>query len=89
MEFFRSRSDGTRGKEAPDHPKIDVYDEYATAYAAYASDREGKEIKDDLFLSLFLDVIGDVSGLSVLDAGCGEGYLGRTQQAGSPTRSPI
>lgn len=59
------------------HPKSDVYDEYATQYAAYASDREGKEIKDDPFLSLFLDVIGDVSGLTVLDAGCGEGYLAR------------
>jgi SAM-dependent methyltransferase len=59
------------------HPKIDAYDAYATEYAAYASDRERKETKDDPFLSLFLDVIGDVAGLSVLDAGCGEGYLAR------------
>ncbi len=59
------------------HPKIDVYDEYAREYEVYASDREGKEITDDPFLSLFLQVIGDVSGLTVLDAGCGEGYLAR------------
>ena len=25
----------------------------------------------------FLNIIGDVAGLSVLDAGCGEGYLAR------------
>jgi 2-polyprenyl-3-methyl-5-hydroxy-6-metoxy-1,4-benzoquinol methylase len=59
------------------HPKVDVYDEYATEYAAYASDREGKEIKDEPFLSRFLEAIGDVSGLTMLDAGCGEGYLAR------------
>jgi 2-polyprenyl-3-methyl-5-hydroxy-6-metoxy-1,4-benzoquinol methylase len=59
------------------HPKIDAYDAYAAEYAAYASDREGRAIKDDPFLSLFLEVIGDVSGLAVLDAGCGEGYLAR------------
>jgi SAM-dependent methyltransferase len=59
------------------HPKSDAYDEYATEYAAYASDREGKEIKNDPFLSLFLEAIGDVSGFTVLDAGCGEGYLAR------------
>lgn len=58
-------------------PKIDAYDEYAAEYAAYASDREEREIKDDPFLSLFLRAIGDVSGLTVLDAGCGEGYLAR------------
>jgi SAM-dependent methyltransferase len=69
------------------HPKIDVYDEYATEYAAYARDREGKETRDDPFLSRFLDVIGDVSGLTVLDAGCGEGYLARilTQRGANVT----
>ncbi|HEY7349703.1 MAG TPA: class I SAM-dependent methyltransferase [Ktedonobacterales bacterium] len=58
-------------------PKIDAYNDFAAQYAAYTSDREGKEIKDDPFLSLFLEVVGDVSGLTVLDAGCGEGYLAR------------
>lgn len=59
------------------HPKSGVYDEYAREYEAYASDRERKEIGDDPFLSLLLEVIGDVAGLTVLDAGCGEGYLAR------------
>ena len=59
------------------HPKIDGYDAYATEYAAYARAREGRALTDDPFLSLFLDVIGNVSGLAVLDAGCGEGYLAR------------
>jgi ubiquinone/menaquinone biosynthesis C-methylase UbiE len=59
------------------HPKIDAYDEFAAEYAAFASSREEKEIKDDPFLASFLQVIGDVSGLRVLDAGCGEGYVAR------------
>jgi len=73
------------------HPKSDVYDAYATEYAEYASDREGKEIKDDPFLSRFLDIIGEVAGLSVLDAGCGEGYLARilTQRGANVTGMEI
>jgi hypothetical protein len=35
------------------HPKNIVYDDFATEYAAYASDREGKEIKDDSFSLCF------------------------------------
>jgi 2-polyprenyl-3-methyl-5-hydroxy-6-metoxy-1,4-benzoquinol methylase len=58
-------------------PKIDIYDDFASQYAALVTKREENDIKDDHFISPFLQAIGDVSGLTVLDAGCGEGYLSR------------
>lgn len=62
-----------------DAPKVDVYDEYATRYAegVAALDRAG--VADDPLgiLPGLLDHLGDISGLRVLDAGCGEGYLAR------------
>src|SRR6266567_2557179 len=58
-------------------PKIDIYDDFASQYATMVAERNKKEIKDDHFLSSFLAAIGDVSGLTVLDAGCGEGYISR------------
>jgi 2-polyprenyl-3-methyl-5-hydroxy-6-metoxy-1,4-benzoquinol methylase len=59
------------------HPKIDIYDDFASQYATFAAKREQHDVKDDRFMSPFLEVVGDVSGLTVLDAGCGEGYLSR------------
>ena len=58
--------------------KIDVYDDFAAEYADMVAKRgEETRIESDPFMPLFLSVIGDVSGLTVLDAGCGEGYLSR------------
>jgi 2-polyprenyl-3-methyl-5-hydroxy-6-metoxy-1,4-benzoquinol methylase len=34
-------------------------------------------VAPDSHMARFLEVVGDVSGLTVLDAGCGEGYLSR------------
>jgi 2-polyprenyl-3-methyl-5-hydroxy-6-metoxy-1,4-benzoquinol methylase len=58
-------------------PKIDIYSDYASQYATLVAEREANDINDDHFISEFLKVVGDVSGLTVLDAGCGEGYLSR------------
>jgi SAM-dependent methyltransferase len=58
-------------------PKIDIYDDSAAQYAALVTEREENDSKDDHIIASLLDVIGDVSGLTVLDAGCGEGYLSR------------
>jgi len=68
-------------------PKIDIYDDFATQYASLVAKREETDIKDDYFMSSFLQAIGDVSGLTVLDAGCGEGYLARilTQRGANVT----
>jgi 2-polyprenyl-3-methyl-5-hydroxy-6-metoxy-1,4-benzoquinol methylase len=39
--------------------------------------QEKAEVEPGSNMSRFLQVVGDVSGLTVLDAGCGEGYLSR------------
>ncbi len=60
-----------------DH-RIDSYDEYAAEYAASVVRRERAGLNDPLgILPSMLDLLGDVDGLDVLDAGCGEGYLAR------------
>lgn len=58
-------------------PKIDIYDDAAVQYATLVTEREANDNKDNHIIATLLDVIGDVSGLTVLDAGCGEGYLSR------------
>ncbi len=57
--------------------KIDVYDDFATEYAEEVTTREEKGIEHEPVIPRMLEIIGDVSGLTVLDAGCGEGYLAR------------
>ena len=57
--------------------KIDIYDDFANQYAEFVAEREKKGIEHDPVVPGLLDIIGDVSGLKVLDAGCGEGYLAR------------
>ena len=54
--------------------KIDAYNDVAPQYADFVAKREALAENDSAITS-FLDVVGDVSSLTVLDAGCGEGYL--------------
>jgi 2-polyprenyl-3-methyl-5-hydroxy-6-metoxy-1,4-benzoquinol methylase len=54
-----------------------TYDEFASQYADMMAAQEQGGVSPDSNISRFLDVVGDVSGLAVLDAGCGEGYLSR------------
>ncbi len=58
-------------------PKVDTYDDFASQYTEYMARREQTGIESDPIMPRFLALLGDVSGLSVLDAGCGEGYLSR------------
>ena len=58
-------------------PKIDAYDDCAAQYAAMVTAREQAGIGRDPIMPQFLNILGDVAGLIVLDAGCGEGYLSR------------
>jgi len=61
------------------YSRISDYDDYSTAYAAYVAQREHGGVEDDPLgiLPCLLKFLGDVAGRSVLDAGCGEGYLAR------------
>jgi SAM-dependent methyltransferase len=59
--------------------KTSDYDGYAAEYAAYVARREAAGVDGDPMgiLPHLLDLLGDVAGRAVLDAGCGEGYLAR------------
>jgi 2-polyprenyl-3-methyl-5-hydroxy-6-metoxy-1,4-benzoquinol methylase len=61
------------------NPRTSAYDDYAAEYAAYVARREQGGVEGDPMgiLPHLLGLLGDVAGLEVLDAGCGEGYLAR------------
>jgi 2-polyprenyl-3-methyl-5-hydroxy-6-metoxy-1,4-benzoquinol methylase len=64
-------------------PAASDYDAYADQYAVNVAWRERGGPEGDPFglLGPLLDLLGDVTGRRVLDAGCGEGYLARVLAA--------
>src|ERR1051326_5295582 len=58
-------------------PTRNTYDECAPQYTAMITAQEKAGVQSSPIMSPFLQVVGQVSGLTVLDAGCGEGYLSR------------
>ena len=68
---------GPTGQTRP--TKISAYDDHVEAYAAYVAQREqGGPDHDPMgILPRLLDLLGDMAGRTVLDAGCGEGFLAR------------
>src|SRR5688572_6519176 len=56
-----------------------TYDEYADQYAALLqrSSESPYSLYHDLVVPQVLQFLGDVAGRTVLDAGCGEGFLAR------------
>jgi 2-polyprenyl-3-methyl-5-hydroxy-6-metoxy-1,4-benzoquinol methylase len=58
------------------------WDEYADAYAAWLAKRPPPTYDRDGILARLLDLLGELDGKSVLDAGCGEGLLARAMAAG-------
>lgn len=58
-------------------PISNTYDEFASQYSERMTAQEKAGMQPGSNMSRFLQVVGDVSGLTVLDAGCGEGYLSR------------
>ncbi|MHB8595261.1 MAG: methyltransferase domain-containing protein [Ktedonobacteraceae bacterium] len=57
--------------------KVDIYDDFAPQYANLVTCWEEAGIEREPMMLTFLEMLGDVSGLIALDAGCGEGYLSR------------
>jgi SAM-dependent methyltransferase len=66
-----------------DPARTSGYDQYAAEYATYVDWREQALTDEDPagdplgILPTMLALLGEVAGLDVLDAGCGEGYLSR------------
>ena len=60
-------------------PRGNNYNNYAKEYAEYIERLEADEVKGetDRIVEAVLHYAGDISGLEVLDAGCGEGYMTR------------
>jgi len=58
-------------------PPSNTYDEFASQYTKMMTAQEKAGVEPGSNMSRFLQVVGDVFGLTVLDAGCGEGYLSR------------
>lgn len=61
----------------PAHSLDNPWDAAAAAYGRYIARREQANLVQDALLSRMLDLLGDLSGRKVLDAGCGEGFLAR------------
>ncbi len=57
--------------------KIDAYDDFATTYSDTVKRREEAGIEHEPIMPHFLNLLGDIAGLTILDAGCGQGYLSR------------
>ncbi|MEZ4680640.1 MAG: methyltransferase domain-containing protein [Caldilineaceae bacterium] len=60
-------------------PSQNTYNHYADRYAEGYTSSSGKQpnFNRDVVIPPLLDVVGDVAGLTVLDAGCGEGVVSR------------
>jgi SAM-dependent methyltransferase len=65
------------------NPAAGDYDAYASQYSANVAWREQGGADGDPFglLPPLLELLGDITGCQVLDAGCGEGYLARVLTA--------
>jgi 2-polyprenyl-3-methyl-5-hydroxy-6-metoxy-1,4-benzoquinol methylase len=53
------------------------WDAVAAEYEAWIARREQAGIADDPIMARLLDLLGELDGRTVLDAGCGEGFLAR------------
>src|SRR4051812_15078313 len=67
--------------DTADDGTLGTYDEYAEEYAAYTAQREAADEDPMGILPVMLDLLSNLSGLTALDAGCGEGYLARIMAA--------
>ncbi len=64
-----------------------TYDEFAEEYEAMISYRNEEHLSN--LDEVFFDLIGDVEGLRVLDAGCGEGFVARVLEKKGATVTAV
>jgi SAM-dependent methyltransferase len=57
------------------------YNSFADELARYTAAREERGLAGDGLLQEMIDLLGDVAGLRVLDAACGDGYVARVLAA--------
>jgi len=71
--------------------KINPYNDCVPQFLKMFAEREREGVAKDPIMPRMLEVLGDVSGLTVLDAGCGEGYVARilSQQGAKVTAIDI
>jgi 2-polyprenyl-3-methyl-5-hydroxy-6-metoxy-1,4-benzoquinol methylase len=61
------------------------WDQYAAEYSCWIGRREPVEVDSGSTLGRMLEILGDVNGREVLDAGCSEGCFSRVLAArGAP-----
>lgn len=58
-------------------PTANPWDDYADEYDRWLRNREPGQLVDSAFPARLLELLGDLRGKEVLDAGCGQGYLTR------------
>ncbi len=65
--------------QTPDELQQNTYDQFADQYAEYVKGKEGEtfSIYHNLLVPYLFYYVGNVTGLTVLDAGCGEGIIAR------------
>jgi 2-polyprenyl-3-methyl-5-hydroxy-6-metoxy-1,4-benzoquinol methylase len=62
---------------SPTRLSANPWDQCAAEYSRWIGQREPVEVDPSGIMGRLLDILGDVSGREVLDAGCGEGYFSR------------
>jgi 2-polyprenyl-3-methyl-5-hydroxy-6-metoxy-1,4-benzoquinol methylase len=60
---------------------VNPWDRYAAEYSRWIGRREPVEVDSSSIMGRLLEILGDLSGRDVLDAGCGEGYFSRVLAA--------
>lgn len=58
-------------------PTANPWDNYADEYDRWLRNREPGQLVDSAFPARLLELLGDLRGKEVLDAGCGQGFLTR------------
>mgnify|MGYP001386899604 CR=1 FL=1 len=65
----------------PTRLSANPWDHYSAEYSRWIGQREPVEVEPGSIMGRLLEILGDLNGREVLDAGCGEGYFSRVLAA--------